>query len=103
MSALLLSNFPQAPSLSCNSNSLQPLAVRSHQLLCLQPNDSGKRNTAKSCTEFSQFICSAYIFWMAACCQARLLVQFQAVVLLELTLPGEMGTLILCPGMRQNF
>ena len=42
----------------CISDSLQPLAVHSHQLLCVQPNDSGKRNTAKSCTEYSQFICS---------------------------------------------
>ena len=58
MSALLLSNFLQAASLSCISNSLQTLAVDSHQLLCVQPNDSGKRNTAKSCTEYSQFICS---------------------------------------------
>ena len=43
----------------CISDSLQPLAVHSHQLLCVQPNDSGKRNTAKSCTEYSQYICSA--------------------------------------------
>ena len=42
----------------CILDSLQPLAVHSHQLLCVQPNDSGKRNTAKSCTEYSQFICS---------------------------------------------
>ena len=42
----------------CISDSLQPLAVHSHQLLCVQPNDSGKRNTAKSCTEYSQYICS---------------------------------------------
>ena len=42
----------------CISDSLQPLAVHSHQLLCVQPNDSGKCNTAKSCTEYSQFICS---------------------------------------------
>ena len=42
----------------CISDSLQPLAVHSHQLLCVQPNDSGKRNTAKSCTECSQYICS---------------------------------------------
>ena len=45
----------------CISDSLQPLAVHSHQLLCVQPNDSGKRNTAKSCTEYSQFICSVCI------------------------------------------
>ena len=30
----------------CISDSLQPLAVHSHQLPCVQPNDSGKRNTA---------------------------------------------------------
>ena len=42
----------------CISDSLQPLAVYSHQLLFVQPNDSGKRNTAKSCTEYSQYICS---------------------------------------------
>ena len=42
----------------CISDSIQPLAVHSHQLLCVQPNDSGKRNTAKSCTEYSQYICS---------------------------------------------
>ena len=42
----------------CISDSLQPLAVHSHQLLCVQPNDSDKRNTAKSCTEYSHYICS---------------------------------------------
>ena len=45
----------------CISDSLQPLAVHSHQLLCVQPNDSGKRNTAKSCTEYSQYISSVGI------------------------------------------
>ena len=54
MTASLLSNFLQTAKLSCTSNLLQ----RSHQLLCVQPNDSGKRNTAKSCTEYSQNTCS---------------------------------------------
>ena len=58
MTELLLINFPQTTTLSYNSNSLQPLAVHSHWLLCVQPNYSWKRNTAKSCTEYSQFICS---------------------------------------------
>ena len=42
----------------CISDSLQPLAVHSHQLLCVQPNDSGKRNTVKSFTEYILYICS---------------------------------------------
>ena len=43
----------------CISDSVQPyLTVRGHRLLCVQPNYSWKRNTAKSCTEYSQFICS---------------------------------------------
>ena len=46
----------------CISDSIQPLAVHSHQLLCVQPNDSGKHNTAKSCTEYSQYICSVWDF-----------------------------------------
>ena len=40
---------------------LQPLTAHSRQLLCVQPNDSGKRNTAKSCTEYSQCICSVLL------------------------------------------
>ena len=58
MTALLLLNFLQNPTLSCTSDSLQPLTVHSHRLLCVQPMDSGKCNTAKSCTEYSHFICS---------------------------------------------
>ena len=42
----------------CISDSVQPLTVHSHRLLCVQPNYSWKRNTAKSSTEYSQFICS---------------------------------------------
>ena len=42
----------------CISDSVQPLTVRSHRLLCVEPNYSWKRNTAKSCTEYSQNICS---------------------------------------------
>ena len=61
MTELLLRNFPKTPTLSCNSNSLQPFAVHSHWLLCVQPNYSWKRNTAKSCTEYSQNICSVQL------------------------------------------
>ena len=42
----------------CNSGSVQPLTVHSHQLLCVKPNYSGTHNTAKSCTEYSHYICS---------------------------------------------
>ena len=45
----------------CILKSLQPLTVHSRQLLCVQPNDNGKRNTAKSCAEYSQCICSVYL------------------------------------------
>ena len=48
---------------SCILDSVQPLTVHSHQLLCVQPNYSGKRNTAKSCIEHSQNICS-----VVGCC-----------------------------------
>ena len=51
----------------CISDSVQPLTVRSHRLLCVQPNYSWKHNTAKSCTEYSQFICSVVVImqkWM---------------------------------------
>ena len=34
------------------------MTVRDHQLLYVQPNYSGKRNTAKGCTEYSRNICS---------------------------------------------
>ena len=40
----------------CISDSVQPLTVHSHQLLYVQPNYSGKRSTAKSCTEYLQCI-----------------------------------------------
>ena len=51
-------NFPISTFYSCISDSVQPLAVHSHWLLHVQPDYSGKRNTAKSCTEYSQYICS---------------------------------------------
>ena len=34
------------------------MAVCNHQLFCVQPNYSGKRNTAKGCTEYRRNICS---------------------------------------------
>ena len=45
---------------NCNSDSVQPLTVHSHQLLCVQPNYSGTCNTAKSCTKYSHHICSVH-------------------------------------------
>ena len=50
--------FWQATVYGCILDSVQPLAVCNHQLLFVQPNYSGKRNTAKSCIEYSQNICS---------------------------------------------
>ena len=38
---------------SCNQDSSQPLTVHCCWLYSVQPDDIGKRNTAKSCTEYS--------------------------------------------------
>ena len=43
---------------SCISNSVQPLTVHCHWLYWVQPYCCGTRNTAKSCTGYSQNICS---------------------------------------------
>ena len=37
--------------------SVLPLAGPSHQLVCVQPNYSGKCNTVIGCTAYSQYIC----------------------------------------------
>ena len=42
----------------CISDSLQPLTVHCHWLWSVQPIYSGICNTAKSCTQYSQNICS---------------------------------------------
>ena len=45
----------------CISDSLQPLTVHCHWLWSVQPIYSGICNTAKSCTQYSQNICSVNI------------------------------------------
>ena len=56
----LRKKIPTSTFQNCNSISLQPLTAHSHWLLWVQPNYSWKRNTAKSCTEYSQNICSVW-------------------------------------------